>query len=152
MVLDAAVTRARGRTRIALPIRVGEEGKPVRIRADLDVLKDVPLTAEPTQIVLAVQVRGVTEHLKGWDIELNPETAFLWETVGLYEAVGFTFDPLSNSRDVVAQRLDQQRQWQGADPDEPSIATQGPPDGTEASDEPDADEPNADGGNDAGDA
>ena len=127
IVLDAMVTRSKGRTRIALPIRVGEDAKPVRVRADVRVLESAPLTAEPTAVTLAAKVRGVTEYEKGWDIELDPDASFLWETAGLYPALGFTFDPLTNPQEAVLDRLARQARWQGAEPGEPPLDA--PPEG-----------------------
>ena len=122
IVMDAAVTRTeedgRTKTRIALPVRVGEEGKPVRVVADLDVLENVPLTETPTELTLAAQVRAVREFDKGWEIELNPETAFLWETPSLYLKAGFTLDPFANPRQMLEARLAQQKEWQGGTPAE----------------------------------
>ena len=122
IVMDAALTRTekdgRTKTRIALPVRVGEAGKPVRVVADLDVLKDVSLGETPTEVTLAAQVAAVREFPQGWEIELNPRTAFLWETPSLYLEAGFTLDPFANPRQMLEARLARQKEWQGGTPAE----------------------------------
>lgn len=114
IAFDAIVERRGDRVAVAMPVGIGNPPRDVYIRVDSPAFETVPLS-EPTTVTFAGQIENVRQTPTAWDIVLAPETIFLWETPGLYAALGFGLDPVWNTKAAVEARLERQREWQGGE-------------------------------------
>ena len=98
-----------------LPLPVTIRGQPVRLLADdLPALAAMPDDAD--EIVLAMQVAGVERSGRGWTVRFDPDTAFLWASIGTYEKLGIPYE-FGHERSRVKALLKAQRSWAGAGDD-----------------------------------
>lgn len=115
LAFDASVEKRDGKFAVVLPVRVGNPPSPVFLRVDSDVFEAVPLDAEPRLIVFAGQISQVRRLPNAWDVVIDPDSIFFWESFDLYAPLGFVVDPVWNTSELVAERLALQREWQGGE-------------------------------------
>lgn len=114
VALEADVERRSGRVAIDLIVRVAE--RRVIVRLDSPLFDDIPLDDGPVRMTVAGKVADVRRLELAWEVNLDPDSVFLWESFDLYSELGFPIDPVFNSADAVTSRLLQQRAWQGGQP------------------------------------
>lgn len=115
VAFDATVEKRSGRYAVALPIAVGERPN-IFLRVDSPIMDAVVFEDATRTLTFAGQIESVERVSTAWNVVIDPDSLFLWESPGLYTELGFTIDPVWNTIDSVIERLEQQRLWQGGQP------------------------------------
>ena len=114
IAFDATVEKRSGKYAVTLPIKVGDRAN-IFIRVDCDRLNDVPFEDSSQILTFAGKIESVEQVSSAWNVIMDPESVFLWESPDLYAKLGFVIDPVWNTPATVFSRLAQQRTWQGGE-------------------------------------
>jgi len=88
------VVGGEGRYEVDIPFRMSKSNHGVRITGTLPALDALSIDNEPQNVIVAAQLSrcDYSGANRAWEIELKPETAFLWSSVDNYTRLGFTLE------------------------------------------------------------
>lgn len=115
VAFDASVEKRGDKLAVALPVTVGDR-KNIFIRIDSPAFDNIPFEDTSRTLTFAGQVASVEQLSSSYNVVMDPNSLFLWESPGLYAELGFVMDPIWNTPSAVEARLMDQRIWQGGEP------------------------------------
>jgi hypothetical protein len=107
MIVDGLVSRnisgdKGGKHAVKLPLRFGTAGRGAEFNVDLADLELVAKGGKPRRAVFAVQLVSceLSADQRTWRLGADPQSAFLWGTIGNYHEAGFAFDTPEERQEV----------------------------------------------------